>query len=191
MQTEKENRPETREKAGVVVIFEDDATRTEAVKFCDELVHRFWTQYGFEMTWWSFTPLAEARTARDAARKASEADLIVFAVEPDGEIPWEVKGWIENWLSERGDREGALVGLLDPGADSIAVTTDKYVYLREVAHRAGMDYLTQMPQNISRCIPDSLESYSDRADRVTSVLDEILHHVPPRKQVAPSSFAPS
>ena len=37
-----------------------------------------------------------------------------------------------------------------------------------------MDYLTHVPQDIARAIPDSLDSYSKRADQVTSLLDEIL-----------------
>jgi len=82
--------------------------------------------------------------------------------------------------------QATLVGLLDPGA--IKGTTDeKHLYLRNVAHHAGMDYLTKMPENISRGIPDSLDSYSQRAQRVTSVLDEILRKQPVPQQPALSS----
>src|SRR5215831_15805998 len=38
-----------------------------------------------------------------------------------------------------------------------------------------MDYLTQLPQQIAHCIPDSRESLTERAQQVTHVLDEILH----------------
>jgi hypothetical protein len=38
-----------------------------------------------------------------------------------------------------------------------------------------MDYLTEVPQEIAQPIPDSLESFSERAQYMTSVLDEILH----------------
>ncbi|SPE56359.1 hypothetical protein SBV1_2340017 [Verrucomicrobia bacterium] len=38
-----------------------------------------------------------------------------------------------------------------------------------------MDYLTEVPHELQRTIPDSLDSYASRADTVTSVLDEILH----------------
>jgi hypothetical protein len=43
-----------------------------------------------------------------------------------------------------------------------------------------MDYLNHVPQDISLSIPESLDSYTQRADQVTSLLDDILHQqVPP------------
>src|SRR5205085_6805218 len=119
----------------------------------------------------SFADLEDARSARDAATKAAGADLIVFATARQGEIPGLVKDWVETWLGQRGDREGALVGLMDPGPRLSGLSENKFIYFRNVAHRGGMDYLTQLPQEISRAIPDSIDSYSERADQVTSVLD--------------------
>jgi hypothetical protein len=48
-----------------------------------------------------------------------------------------------------------------------------------------MDYLTDAAQYIWQDMPDSQEFYNERAGRVTSVLDEILHHEqsPPRLSV--------
>jgi hypothetical protein len=165
----------------VLVIYQDDQAREEAVKFCDDLIERFWADYEFDVNWWSFDLLQEARMARDAGTRATEANLIIFAARPDGEIAPHVKEWIESWATARGDREGALVGLLDSGDALAGDRAQHFVYLRNVAHRAGMDYLTQVPRALSG-VPDSIESYTERADQVTSVLDEILHHKasPPR-----------
>src|SRR5437867_2148103 len=102
----------------VVVVYEDTASREEAVKFCDLLIERFWASHGFEVGWWSFASLEDADSAREATEKATDAPLIVFATKPQGELPGTVKAWIESWLSRRGEREGALVGLMDPGAGS-------------------------------------------------------------------------
>jgi hypothetical protein len=38
-----------------------------------------------------------------------------------------------------------------------------------------MDYLSHVPPMIPRIIPDSLESFNQQAEQVTSLLDEILH----------------
>ena len=79
-----------------------------------------------------------------------------------------------------------LVNAARPGAsaDIRARAYQISKIVRNIAHRAGMDYLTQVPETIGRAIPDSLASCSERADRVTSVLDEILHQktvpAPPR-----------
>jgi hypothetical protein len=92
-----------------------------------------------------------------------------------------VKQWIETWAGQRGDREGALIGLMDPGAGMTGFSGNNFVYLRSVAHRGGMDYLTEVPPKLS--LSDSIESYTERADHVTSVLDEILHHKAPPPQL--------
>jgi hypothetical protein len=167
----------------VVVIYQSKEAREEAVKFCDRLIERFWAGYEFDVNWCGFDVLGEARAARDASLKAVEADLIIFATGSGAEIPAEIKEWVETWAGQRGDREGALVGLMDPGPGLSGVMAEKFVYLRSVAHRGGMDYLTQAPQELSRTIPDSIESYTERADQVTSVLDEILHYKAPHSSL--------
>jgi hypothetical protein len=48
-----------------------------------------------------------------------------------------------------------------------------------------MDYLTQVPQDIARAFPDSLDSYTRRADQVTSILDGILHQQAPPPHLVP------
>src|SRR5438874_5109246 len=138
----------------VVIIYEDLSTREEAVKFSDNLVKRFWSEYEFDFGWWSAKELLPAKTARAAAEKAAGADLIVFALQAEGAMPESVLGWVEGWIHRRGEREGALAGLLDPAAGPSGVTTEKYLYLRSVAHRAGMDYLIQVPEHIAKGIPD-------------------------------------
>jgi len=172
----------TKATSSVVVIYQEEQAREEAVKFCDLLIKRFWASHEFDVNWWSFDSLEDGRGARDASLKTTNADLIIFASKPGDEIPGFVKSWFETWVGQRGDREGALVGLMDPGAGA-GYISDKFVFLRNVAHRGGMDYLTQMPKELSLVIPDSIESYAERADRVTSVLDEILHYKAPPPQL--------
>ena len=165
----------------VVVVYEDPAARERAVSFCDQLVGRFWARFEFEVSWWSFGLLEEVESAMEAAAKAGQADLIVFAAKAEGDFPLVVKEWIETWLSQRGDREGLLAGLMEAGGRE----GPKHHCLRKVAHRAAMDYLTQVPHDISRAIPDSLDSYCSRADQVTSVLDDILRQQPPPPSLSP------
>jgi hypothetical protein len=164
----------------VVVVYEDVAARKRAVNFCDLLVERFWARFEFNMSWWSLEELHGGYSAQEAARRAVDADLIVAATRPDEGMPAPLRDWMEGWLGRRSSHEGSLVGLGENEAGVSAVSAEKYVYLRNAAHRGGMDYLTDLPQNISsRCIPDSLDSYNQRADKVTSVMDGILHRKTP------------
>jgi hypothetical protein len=158
----------------VVAVYEDNAAREQAVDFCDQLVKRFWAQFEFDVSWWSFGLLQKDAVAIEAAAKAAQADLVIISSVQREDLPTPVKRWIESWRGRRGDREGILAGLLGPELAG-RWEAAKHYYLRQVAHQAAMDYLTQVPQNISRGIPESLESYSERAAQVTSVLDEILH----------------
>lgn len=169
----------------VAAVFEDAETRKVAMKFCDVLAERFWGQCNFDISWWSVAALEEKAFDAAITAKAAEANLIIFALLPGGDLPAALRAWIEAWLGRRGDREGVLVGLNDPACGPSGATVEKFVFLRNAAHRYGMDYLTEVPQNLARYIPDSFESYSERADTVTSVLDEILH-----KKTPPSLLPP-
>ena len=158
----------------VAVVYEDTSAREGAVKFCDLLVHRFWAESEFSMDWRGFSELEDEAGCREAEAKCAEADLIVFATRPETELPDFVRHWMEGWVTRRGEREGALIGLNDPAAGSTSGAPGKFCYLRSVAHRAGMDYLTNVPEQLGAA-PESTESCSERARQVTHVLDEILH----------------
>jgi hypothetical protein len=163
----------------VVVVYEDAAARERAVGFCDQLVGRFWEKCDFEVSWWPFTTLEETSSAKEAALKATCADLILFSATPEGDFPLAVKAWIETWRNKRGDREGLLVGLMGPLAAPTGREGQKHDYLRTAAHHGAMDYLTHVPQDIAFAIPDSLDSYTQRADQVTSLLADILRQQSP------------
>ena len=123
---------------------------------------------------YSFEALSDAANAEAAARRAESAALVVFALTPGGELPPHVKRWIENWIGCRGEREGAIVGLVHHSAVWSEVASLKEIYLRHVALRAGMDYLCCLPAALPETMPDSPDSYRARATQVTSLLDEIL-----------------
>jgi hypothetical protein len=159
----------------IAVIYENAEARQTGVAFCDALVGRFWGQFEFDVSWWSFDEFENGDSAQAAAKKASGADFVVFATRYGERVPRYFRNWIDMWLNQRGEHEGALVSLCSAGARAHFETGTMSLYLRSVAHRAGMDYLTEIPQGLSHPIPESLESCTERAQQVTSLLDEILH----------------
>ena len=161
----------------VVVIYDDDASREQAVQVCDHLMGRFWADRQLDLDWWSCAQMGELVASSEALDKATRADLIVFALQPDGDLPATMQNWIEEWVSLRGDREGLLVHLSGDPRESEAAS-GRHVFLRHAAHRGGIDYLTHEPQTLPWSTPDSLDSITARAERVTSVLDEILNAQP-------------
>lgn len=160
----------------VVVVYETPAIREDAMSFCERLAAECECTPVSEINWCSFHVLALPEGG-DAAQMAANADVVVFAMKAGGDLPHDVKLWIENWLNRRGEREGALVGLLAREVPH-DIAPFREIYLRHIARRAGMDYLSHAAPTASKAIPDSLDSFSQRAGQVTSVLDSILHTYP-------------
>jgi hypothetical protein len=175
-----------RETQQIAVVYETAASREHAVRFCAQLSDGFRFDAGPEAHWWSFKLLSQPGAGNEAAWKASIADLIVFATSAEEDLPRAIKLWIENWLGKRGEREGALVSLMERRErDPLEVPPFKEIYLRHIAHRAGMDFFSQVPpMTISKALPDSLDSFNDRAGQMTSTLDEILHAYPSTPQMS-------
>lgn len=166
------------ESQTVLVIYEDEPTRNAAMQFCDTMVRRFWTRCDFGLEWCSFAALTDARSGKAALHKAADADIILFAAQPHGALPLHVELWIGAWVAQRAQRQGALVGLLDPERDGSGQTS-RYTWLRAMAHKAGMDYLTAAPQEIGGTV-GCLDACVKRADARTDVLEGILTrpHIP-------------
>jgi len=161
----------------VVVVYDDAASREQAVQVCEHLIARFWADRDLDLGWWSCAQMGELVASSEALDKASRADLIVFALQPDGDLPATLQNWIEECVSLRGDREGLLLHLSGDSKESESAS-GRHVFLRHAAHRGGMDYLTHEPQTLSWSQPDSPDSITARAESVTRVLDEILHAQP-------------
>jgi hypothetical protein len=158
----------------VVILYENSPSREQALQFWSRMEKQYPPAGKSDVSWWTFELLEDATEAGKAMKHATLADLIVFAAGGEGELPEAVKLWIESWLGKRGEREGAIVGLVKSQAGLCVLPGMKEIYLRQVAHRAGLDYLSEIPPTGSLALPDSLDSFCDRAGRITSVLDEIL-----------------
>lgn len=167
----------------VAVIFEDSRAQERAITFCDCLVRKFWSDFEFDVSWWAFDGLGEPESAEEALKKSLGAHVIVFSVQSESQVPAHVQRWTNSWLERRGEREGAFVGLLNAVRDSNDNPVAAQGFLRQLAHRAGMDFLTEVPQNLARRFPETLESCSERAHQVTTVLDGILHGSAPSPRV--------
>lgn len=155
----------------VVVVYGGAQARPSAVSFCEKLVQRFWTRFDFTMKWWSFDQLGDGCVYQEAAQAAAEADIIAVAAGSKHSLPSQTEAWIEAWLILRKEREGTLACVV---GDSVIENPPVQRHLRKVAHRAGMDFLTDVPEQMSDPFADSLEVYTARAKEMTSFMDHIL-----------------
>ena len=170
---------EAAETWSVVVLYEDKDTRERAMAMCDQLVKKFWSEVEFDFSWWRTDFLRDPAMAHVAANDARTADFIIFCSSPESDLTPAVAKWFATWTGGREGRQGALLDL-SYAADGLSPHYErKHADLRDLAHRAGLDYLTRIPQALRGNMPESWEIVQTRATQVTSVLDEILHYPPP------------
>ena len=161
-----------------VIVYENPALREPAIQFWQAVEKENPSVQHAPPDWCPFDLLGRPDEARRAAEQAARADLIVFSVSAEGDLPDELKLWIETWLGKRGEREGAIVGLVAQPSNPFALACFKEVYLRHIACRAGMDYLSRASPTAAKAMPDSLDAFTERAGQMSSVLDQILHTFP-------------
>jgi hypothetical protein len=172
-------RRDARETWSVVVVYENTATSERAMAVCDHLVQQFWSEVEFNFHWWRTDFLEDPGMAATAASNAASADFVIFCAGTESELSPLVSEWCERWVGRRGGREGAFVDLTEATGTPASRAPHTQTYLRQIARRAMMDYLTQVPTTIMGTLPNSFESAAMRATHISSVLDDILHHSPP------------
>lgn len=160
-----------------MILFEDELSRDNATRFFDAFVTQRWADCMVDLSWHPTGDLRFVDQAEAAANRACSVDLIIFSCTQPGQLPVPVIRWLEESLAQRGEREGAFVGLIDPSDNACAL--ERQAYFRRLAHAVGMDYWTGVPEESYVGMPDAVEWYADRADHVTSVLDNILHQPQP------------
>ena len=158
----------------IVILGEDDLAHARAMALCDRLAKQFWGDVEFECKGWLFARLASPESAFEAARAAAVAGLVIFAVRPENELPEHVQSWIEMWVGKRLEREGALISLVGEGAAPAHEAAPKQMYLRQVARRAKMDFLSDVSQVLPHTMPESHEWFLTRAGSLGAVMDGIL-----------------
>ena len=167
--------PETKEKFSALIAYEDSLTRDRAMRICDRLVEKFWKDVEFDYSWWRFDFLRDVEIVDAAAQSAARADLILVSAHAGRELPPAVQKWIETWLPLRKSGGGVLAAMIGTGQDQYRGLTPIHVYLRETAQRANMDFLSQMIDAPIGRLDGSIETITNRAEKVTSLLDNILH----------------
>lgn len=175
MNTNKTSAP-AKETWSVTVLYQDAEVRPRALQACDHLMQQFWSEIEFDFNWWRFSFLEESETAAHAARHLENSDAIVIAVQSDGELPAAIAEWLDQAMIQRGIRGGVFIALFGPQSDDSAqADAAKNAHLSALAHRSGMDYLTEVLEMVRPGgLPDSLDHLIQRAEEHSSILDNIL-----------------
>jgi hypothetical protein len=139
-----------------IVIYEDLFTRDRAMAACDDLVREFWSNIHFNFDWWHVNFLEQDGFAEIAAFTAASADIVIFSGSADKELAVAAKRWFDRWPRHRHRREGSIVDLTETANSLNGAAELKKIYLRDIAGRAFMDYVTRP----SLAIPANLRASS-------------------------------
>jgi hypothetical protein len=157
----------------VFVVFDDMTARQHATRVCDFISARFWPDIEFEIHWCALSRLGSPECAKKAVNCATGARIVIVATSAREVLPQTAVAWLDEWCAERRGREGALIGLIEEDAESeMREKTDQF--LRSVAHRAGLDYLTHAPECGLTPMPDETGWITAKTEQMGSVLDNIL-----------------
>jgi hypothetical protein len=128
-----------------------------------------------EFDWAAFRNIENNTVGEAFFQKAASAATLIVAARSEGEFSPRLKSWLDRWAFKRANTRGILIGLFaDRKATNLPTT--KELFLRQMAHQGGVEYRSHL--TATGLVPDSLESYSERAGQVTSVLDGILRNRP-------------
>jgi hypothetical protein len=158
----------------VFVAFDDQASRQRATAACNALTAKLWPGIEFELHWCAVEELGRPESAPAAAACATTAQIVIFASSACADLPRPVIQWLEQWSCSRHGREGTLIGLVETTANRPCCERLDH-FLRNLAHRAGLDYLTHAPETGLMPMPDECAWITSKAEEVSSVLSCMLN----------------
>lgn len=127
----------------IAIAYDIPAARDRAMRLSQSLQKKFSDEIIISCTWWRFRYLEDPDIALVARHYATAADIIIFSTNAAGLFPLQVMNWIESWASARRKPHGLLVPLIGSPNIPAQVYSTKLFYLRHVADRAKMEFLTQ------------------------------------------------
>ncbi len=162
----------------VVVLYEDRETRDHVLNVSRHMALTIGEEIQLKFSWWRFDFLQDADLAEQAANAASHADMLLVSAHPGRGLPLAFTQWVETWLPRRFNQESLLVALIGSEKDSGEDAATEY--LRGIAARAGMDYLSKAASSNSEAIKDSERGFGKRRETKTPpLLENIVKQSPP------------
>ena len=164
----------------LVIAYEDSETGQHARNVCDYLVERLAPECRFTSQMWRFDVLRIPECRELAAKGAASADLIMISSHGVGDLPGDVKAWIELWLRDKGNLL-ALVALFDGAPCQADQDWPIQDYLAGVAERGQISFFAEpdtWPGKGPHQIHLPLEPYPDASTPQLLPLDAAMARSP-------------
>jgi hypothetical protein len=132
-----------------VVAYEDVAVAKVAKEKWDYLVSTLQSGYDFELRLWKFDALRYPQLRDAAVNDVAKAQMVFVVTRGAGELPSEVKAWVEQWLAQSSQKRDAarlLTLLFDPPAGRVGGSAfSQFAYLQQAARKGSMDFIACGP----------------------------------------------
>ncbi len=159
----------------LVLTYEDTATRNQAMQLYDHLAQNLLDDYDFQCSWWRLGLLRDPVLLDQAGDAAADANMLILALRSGDALSESARKWIETWVPRKDDRKSALVALIGGNEPADRAPSAVQLYLQRIARVAKMDFFAHTFDLESEKPRYSVDSITERARRVTPVLDDILH----------------
>jgi hypothetical protein len=128
----------------VVMAYEDVSLAKLAKEKWDSLVNNsLQDNFEIDLRLWRFDALRIPELRRVAVDDAANAQMVFVVTHGTGELPFEVKDWVERWLTQINQKESSrlLTLLAGPPLDNFRATNiSQLAYLQRAARKGSMDF---------------------------------------------------
>jgi hypothetical protein len=135
----------------VLILHEDFPAYTQAVEVCRRIMEQFADELDFEIKRWNFIELADPNCARQAAKTAGAADIILLSMN-SVQVPVELDRWLDFSFASRFKADGAFVLVLNDLDKSQADLEKLMERLQQLAGRMRMDFISISPADHAAAI---------------------------------------
>ena len=157
----------------VVIAYDDLAAGKRAMRVMTDLAKAFGDDIEFKPFPWSFDLLADLGWRAVAANDAIKADILIIATSRAGPLPLTIGRWAEDAIHRKRGTAAAVVALFGSEQNPDGAGSSRLIGIQMAARRAGLDFFAPGP---GQELNETIARIHQRAEMVTPVLEEILHH---------------
>lgn len=173
----------------VVLVYQDIADGQRAMRVLNGVVRGQGDDLEFEPVVWSFDLLSDPEWRAAATSDALKADILLISTSSPNPLPEAVERWVEDALGRKRGTEAAIVAIFGSEDYPDAAASPRLQALETATRQAGLDFFAPQPRHERTELDAILERIHQRAEMVTPVLAEILHHHAPSPDRKPNQPA--
>ena len=160
----------------VVIAYDDVAARKRAMRMLADLGKDLGNDIEFQPLPWPFARLADIKWSKVGDRDAVNADILIIATSSASPLPPAVGRWAEAAISQKRGTAAAVVALFGSDENPDGAGSSRLEAIWTAAQRAGLAFFAPAPRHE---LDEAIERIHRRAEMVTPLLAEILHHPQP------------